>query len=110
MLWLLGAFALLVLLSVAGVLWMTFVPGRSHVGPLPPLTFGQVQLAAKLRDQVREIASRPHNVGYLHELERVALHIEAALTGMGYEVHRQPFQAGGQEVRNIIVRSCFPPC
>jgi hypothetical protein len=44
MLWILGAPAILIGLLVAGVLWMTAVPGRSHTGPLPPLTPDQVQL------------------------------------------------------------------
>jgi hypothetical protein len=102
-LWLLGALGLVAALAAAGVLWMTAVPGRSHSGPLPPLTPEQVELAARLREHVRAVASRPHNVGHPEELERAASHIEAALAGMGYAVHRQPFSAGGQEVRNIEV-------
>ena len=102
MLWILGALGLLlVALPVAGVLWMTAVPGRSHAGLLPPLTPDQAELAARLRDHVRAVASRPHNLGHPGELERAAAHIEAALEGMGYAVHRQPFSAAGREVRNI---------
>ena len=87
MLWILSALGLLVTLPVAGMLWMTAVPGRSHAGPLPPLTPDQVELAARLQNHVRAIASRPHNVGHPQELERAALHIEAALEEMGYAVH-----------------------
>jgi hypothetical protein len=100
-LWILGALGLLVSLPIAGVLWMTTVPGRPHPGPLPPLTPDQVELAMRLQHHVWAIASRPHNVGHPEELERAARHIEAALEEMGYTVHRQPFSAGGQEVRNI---------
>ena len=103
MLWTLGAVALLIALSVVGVLWMTAVPGRSHAGPLPPLTPDQAQLASRLQEHVRAIASRPHNVSHPQELERAALYIEGALAGMGYAVHTQPFRADGQEVRNIEV-------
>ena len=103
MLWTLGAVALLIALSVVGVLWMTAVPGRSHAGPLPPLTPDQAQLASRLQEHVRAIASRPHNVIHPQELERAALYIEGALAGMGYAVHPQPFRADGQEVRNIEV-------
>ncbi|HEX2136094.1 MAG TPA: M28 family peptidase [Microvirga sp.] len=103
MLWTLGAAALLIVLPVAAVLWMTAVPGRSHAGPLPALTPDQRELAARLRGHVEAIASRPHNLGYPEELEQAALYLEAVLAGMGYEVHRQPFRAGGQEVRNIEV-------
>jgi hypothetical protein len=101
-LWILGALGLLLLaLPVAGVLWMTAVPGRSHAGPLPPLAPDQLELSARLREHVRAVASRPHNLGHPEELERAAAHIEAALEGMGYAVHRQPFSAAGREVRNI---------
>ena len=102
-LWLLGTLTLLVILLVAGVLWMTSVPGRSHAGLLPPLTPEQVQLAARLRHHVRAVASRPHNVGHPHELKRAALYIETTLASMGYEIRRQPFRANGLEVCNIEV-------
>jgi len=61
-LWILGALGLLLLtLPVAGVLWMTAVPGHSHAGPLPPLTPDQLELSARLQEHVRAVASRPHN-------------------------------------------------
>ena len=101
MLWILGALGLFAALAVAAVLWMTAVPGRSHAGPLLPLTPGQIELAARLREHVRAVASRPHNLAHPEGLERAALHIEAALEGMGYAVRRQPFSAAGREVRNI---------
>ncbi len=97
LMWILGVLALVILLPVAGVLWMTAVPGRSHAGPLPPLTPDQAQLAERLRDHVRAVASRPHNVSHPQELEQAALHIEGTLAGMGYELHRQAFRADGQE-------------
>jgi hypothetical protein len=103
MLWILGAPAILIALLVAGVLWMTAVPGRSHTGPLPPLTPDQVQLAARLQEHVRAVASRPHNVSHPHELEQAALYLEGTLAGMGYQVDRQPFRADSAEVRNIEV-------
>ena len=97
----LGILAALVALPVAVVLWMTAVPGRSHQGALPPLTPDEARLAAHLRAHVTAIASVPHNTAYPEELERSALYIERTLAGMGYQVQRQPFRAGGQEVRNI---------
>ena len=103
MLGFIGALALLVVLPIAGVLWMTAVPGRSHTGPLPPLTPDQVHLAARLRDHVRAVASRPHNLGYPQELEGAALYIEGVLSTLGYQVQRQVFNAHGVEVRNIEV-------
>ena len=102
MLWILGAFGLLlVALPVAGVLWMTAVPGRSHTGALPPLTPEQVELVGRLQNHGEAIASLPHNLGHPEELERAAAHIEAALERTGHAFHRQPFAAAGREVRNI---------
>lgn len=89
--------------ETSGQGWATTVPGRSHVGPLPRLTSDQAELAGRLREHVQAIASRPHNVGHPRELERAALSIEHALASMGYDVHRQPFRADGQEVRNLEV-------
>jgi hypothetical protein len=102
-LWTTAFLTLLIVLPIAGVLWMTSVPGHSHEGVLPALAPDQAILAARLHNHVRRIASKPHNVGHPHELERAAFYIEAALAQMGYEVHRHPFRAGGQEVRNIEV-------
>jgi hypothetical protein len=92
---------LLIGAPVATLLWLTAVPGRSHEGPLPPLSGVEAQLAERLEEHVRAVASVPHNVGYPEALERSALYIEKTLAGIGYEVRRQPFHAGGQEVRNI---------
>jgi Peptidase family M28 len=103
MIWTLVALALIAGFAVGGVKWMTSVPGRSHGGPLPPLTPEQIDLAARLRKHVTAIASTPHNTGYPHNLESAALYIEDALAGIGYEVHRQSFRADGQDVRNIEV-------
>src|SRR5688500_16255954 len=80
---------------------MTAVPGRSHTGALPPLTPEQGEVAGRLQDHVRAIASLPHNLSHPEELDRAAVYIEAALEGMDYAVRRQPFAAAGQEVRNI---------
>ncbi len=97
------AVLLLFALPVAALLWMTSVPGKSFAGPLHALTPGQIQLAARLRAHVAAIGSEPHNVGHPEALERAALHIEAALAGIGYPVRRQAFDADGRKVRNLEV-------
>ena len=94
-------FTLLFALPTGTLLWMTSVPGRSYEGPLPPLTAADEQLATRLEQHVRALASEPHNVAHPDALERSALYIESTLAGMGYQVARQPFDANGQSVRNI---------
>ena len=56
LLWLIGTLALLVVALVVGVLWMTAVPGRSHVGSLPPL---RVDCWAECHDSDAFGAGRP---------------------------------------------------
>ncbi|HEX8257063.1 MAG TPA: M28 family peptidase [Allosphingosinicella sp.] len=100
---LLAILLLLVALPAGALLWMTSVPGRSHSGPLPPLSSAEAGLAANLRRHVSAVASEPHNVGYPEALEASARYIEQTLAGLGYQVRRQPFAAAGQQVRNLEV-------
>ena len=101
--WWLAALVLLAFLAVGyGALhYMTGVPGRSHRGPLPPLTEEETALAASLKLHVASIAAREHNIAHYDELEKVARHIEATLASFGYAVGRQEFSVDGRLVRNI---------
>jgi hypothetical protein len=82
---------------------MIGVPGKPHLGALPPLTAEEAALAAALRQHVAAIAAREHNLVHFAELEKVARYIETTLQGFGYSVGRQEFSADGQSVRNIDV-------
>jgi len=95
--------AVLIGLPVGFFLWMTAVPGTPWAGPLPPLTAEQTLGAGRLREDVTAIASEPHNVAHPAALERAAAYLEGRLQAMGYPVRRQPFQAGGRQVRNLEV-------
>jgi hypothetical protein len=101
--WWLAALVLLAFLAVGyGALhYMTGVPGRSHRGPLPPLTAEEMALAASLKLHIASIAAREHNIAHYDELEKAARHIEATLASFGYAVGRQEFSADGRLVRNI---------
>jgi len=101
--WWLAALVLLAFLAVGyGALhYMTGVPGRSHRGPLPPLTDEEMALAASLKLHIASIAAREHNIAHYDELEKVARHIEATLASFGYAVGRQEFSVDGRLVRNI---------
>jgi hypothetical protein len=105
--------ALLVLAIVAAavygaVFYLTGMPGRSHRGPLPPLTAEEQALVPLLERHIAAIASREHNVAHYDELEKSARYIETALEAYGYAVNRQVFDAddvrsGPRSVRNIEV-------
>jgi hypothetical protein len=90
-------------LPAAAVLWMTAVPGRSYSGLLPGPDAAETELATSLRRHVAAVASRPHNVRHARNLKVTEAYLEATLRGLGYEVHGQSFEAGGEGVRNLEV-------
>src|SRR5215510_13893706 len=95
---------LLLLAAAYGALhYTTGVPGRSHSGPLPPLTEEERGLAVALKRHIETIAAREHNVHRYDELEKSARYIEATLASYGYAVNRQEFVVDGRTVRNIEV-------
>src|SRR5215468_4553724 len=103
---LLGAAIVLVLMlaaAYAALHYTTGVPGRSHSGPLPPLTDEERALAVTLRRHIEAIATREHNIRHYDELEKAARYIEATLASYGYSVGRQEFFFDDSPVRNIDV-------
>ncbi len=100
-----GAIVLVLMLAAAyGALhYMAGVPGRSHSGPLPPLTEEERTLAALLRRHIETIAAREHNIRRYDELEKAARYIEATLASYGYSVGRQEFFFDDRPVRNLDV-------
>lgn len=58
-------------------------------------------LAERMRQHVRAVASEEHNTRKPEQLERAALYIETTLERAGYKPTRQEYEAGGQRVRNI---------
>src|SRR6266542_2727127 len=88
---LLGSAIVLVLMlaAVYGALrYTTGVPGRSHSGPLPPLTDEERALAVVLKRHIATIAAREHTLPRYDELEKAARYIEATLASYGYSVGR----------------------
>ena len=80
---------------------MIGVPGKSHRGPLPPLTQAETAVAAGLKRHIATIAAREHNLVQYDELEKVARYIEATIASFGYTVGRQEFIVAGKPVRNV---------
>lgn len=93
---------------VAALLWMTAVPGKSHEGPLPPLTLAQGQLAQRLRTHVTAIASAPHNLGHPEALETAARYLAAELIGIGYQPAYQDFEDGRTRNIEVVIESADP--
>ena len=90
--------------ALAAILWYMFsLPGKSHRGPLAPLTAEEVAIARNLRRHVEAVASREHNVFKPAALEASARHTEQELATLGYAVETQPYDTSHGRVRNIEV-------
>src|SRR3989441_5468242 len=72
---------------------MTAMPGRSHAGPLPPLSDEGRALAERLHHRVAVLAKSERNA----DLETAARYIESAFGSS----ESQYFESGGRTVRNI---------
>jgi hypothetical protein len=86
-----------------GVLLMIRMPGRSHRGPLPPLTAEERALAGRLRGHVTHLAGDigERNVWRYDSLRAAATYIETALGSMGYATARQEFDIMERRVANL---------
>jgi hypothetical protein len=82
------------------------MPGRAHVGPLPPLTADETALAAALESDVRRLAL---DIGQRHPaafgaagLRAAEEFLHAALVAAGYEPERQAWETRGVTVANLV--------
>ncbi len=82
----------------------TQMPGRSHEGPLPPLTDAELAVQERLRTHVSELAGRigERNMRRYHALEEAARYIEGQLRSAGYSVASETYRVEGRPVRNLI--------
>ena len=86
-----------------GVLFMIWMPGRSHRGAVPALNESQRQVAAALRRDVEKLAAEigDRNARTRHaQLRRAADFIEAELRGAGLRVERQTFTVNLPHIAN----------
>jgi hypothetical protein len=96
-----GGSALLLLL---GILYMIRMPGRSHTGPLAPLTAEQELIRQGLARHVWALAG---TIGERHlwryaALQAAARYVEERLREMGYDVATQGFVVQGKHVQNVV--------
>src|SRR5260370_15863438 len=85
--------AVLLILAIAAAAYgalhyMTSVPGRPHLGALPPLTPEEAALAQSLNQHIATIAPPEHNLAHYDELQHIARYIEADLASFAYAVDR----------------------
>jgi hypothetical protein len=90
---------------MAAAWWMTAMPGRSHAGPLPPLSDAESELRQRLEGHVRTLAGEigERNVWRPEKLAYAARYIEERVRGMGHQPAREVFSAAAVDVWNIVV-------
>jgi len=95
--------AVLIVLGVACGCIMIRMPGKSHRGPLPPLSDDEKAIAAELRRDVAKLASEIGARSGLNPkmLAKAADFIEEELKAAGYEVKRQAFLVDRETYWNL---------
>jgi len=105
--WLL-VIALLILLALliwAGLLAMTWMPGSSFSGPLPPLSADE-QFSARMLERHTQVLSRdigPRNIWRPDSMRSTVHYLEEVLQELGYTVQRQKFNSYGVPMANLEV-------
>ena len=83
---------------------MILMPGKSHRGPLPPLTPAQSALVPGLRRDIVELAEKigERNVVKYAELRKAADYVESQMSAVG-RVSRHTYTASGRPCDNLEV-------
>ena len=94
---------LLVALLVGTFLYSIVLPRQTLLAEMPPLGDAGCELAGRLEQHVRAVASEPHNMAHYAALLAAAEYIEQQLRIFGYEPVSHAYTADGLTVRNIEV-------
>jgi len=91
------------LVLLAGMRFVTGMPGNSWSGPLPPLTARQQLIHDNLKRHVTELAGRigERNVWRPGAMTAASGYIRKTLEAAGYTVSVQPFTSRGLTVNNL---------
>jgi Zn-dependent M28 family amino/carboxypeptidase len=83
---------------------MIRMPGKSHSGPLPPLSPGEAEIAASVRQDVQELAGRIGiRTAFDRGLEAAADYVESRFKESKYSVSRQVFEVEKKPCANLEV-------
>ena len=95
--------AVIPLVVLAAIWFVTGMPGNSWSGALPPLTDKEGRVRDNLKHHVAELAGRigERNVWRPEAMTDAAAYIRKTLEDAGYAVSLQPFSSRGQTVNNI---------
>lgn len=90
---------------IASYFTMLRMPGRSHSGPLPPLSDSRQAAASRLRADLEHLAGKigPRNIFHRGGLRAAEAFLASSLAEAGYDVKRQEFDALGETCSNFEV-------
>ena len=93
----------ILLVILAGIWFMTGMPGSSWSGPLPPLTAKEQQIHDNLKRHVVVLADEigERSVWRPQSMAAAAAYIRSAFAAAGYEVRVQSFSSRGESVSNL---------
>jgi len=99
--------ALFAAILTALIMFTIRMPGRSHSGPLPPLSGEQALIRDNLRKHVSMLAGTigRRNIYSPKRLSAAAGYIKKCFTEAGYSVTEQKFDAEDNQVSNLIMES-----
>ena len=82
---------------------MTSMPGRSHQGPLDPLTGPEVVLRDNLKRHIVMLATTigERNMRHYAELDRSADYIAGEFKSLGYTIRTNAYPLEGKSPRNL---------
>jgi hypothetical protein len=81
----------------------TRMPGRSHAGPLPPMTATETAVGQRLLGHVQHLATAigERNVWRGATLDTTAAYVRSAFAD-GFHLDEQSFEAGGVRLHNVV--------
>lgn len=82
---------------------MIAMPGRSHDGPLPPLTEREAELAREMRRDVETLSKDSRSTIAIPQLNAAADYVESRLRETGREVRRQTYRIEANEYHNLEI-------
>lgn len=94
----------LAVLLLAGLIYGVHMPGKSHSGPLPPLSADEEQIREHLATHVQVMAGDigERNLWRYPGLLAAADYIERTFSALGYVPSDETFHSRGRPVRNLI--------
>lgn len=98
-----AASAFIAALVASAVRYAIVFPRQPFKGDTPPLTADEEDLAKRLEEHIRAVASKPHNLDHYPDLKAAARYIEQTLSSFGYTPELQEYECRGKPVRNIEV-------